>query len=158
MLQQWLCHLASWTQQEALDFGATCYFFSLRGRLKSTWKLFKWNSCLSGCHGSWSFETDAFFEKKKNKWWPQVSNPSRHRAVWDASSEGWIAACSCLLHALQSLPGARLAAQILLTESVRIWIIWGFFLKLFPRGPSCLKNRTSKYTLQPALPREKIKF
>lgn len=65
MLQQWLCHLARWTQQEALDFGATCYFFSLRGRLKSTWKLFKWNSCLSGCHSSWSFETDAFFEKKK---------------------------------------------------------------------------------------------
>lgn len=88
----------------------------------------------------------------------KVSNPTKNWAVWNASSKGQRAACTRLLHALQSVPRARLDTQILLTEGVRIWNTWGFFLKLLPKGPSYLKIQTSDYPLQPFLPREKIKF
>lgn len=48
---------------------------------------FKWNSCMSGCQDSCSFEAEApFGEKKKDTDHKKVSNYTRHWAIWDASS------------------------------------------------------------------------
>lgn len=142
-------------------FGQLVIFYSVRRRLKSTWKLFKWYSCLSGWHSSWSFEAKASFgggeKNQKVTIKRSVTLQGTELFGMPAARDGELpATASCTL--CRPCPGPGWTLKSCLRKVWEFQLFGVSFWNCSPKVQAVWKIVLQTAPLQPFLPREKIKL